>query len=104
MHKMNVEEHICTILIMCAMMNCQLISSDSSALRLTAQLLLVTIVTMLLHADILGTSLLDALMSCYDSTTDEPCVDDCRAAQLKYMPFAAKGLIRWVVAISEHLP
>jgi hypothetical protein len=33
-------------------------------------------------ADILGTSLLDALTSCYNFTTEEPCSDDCRAALL----------------------
>ena len=32
--------------------------------------------------DILGISLLDALISCYNSTTEIPCVDDCRTALL----------------------
>ena len=33
-------------------------------------------------ADVLGTSLLDALISCYNSTAEVPCIDDCRAALL----------------------
>ena len=71
-----------TILIMCAMMNWQLIRSLRLFCTPTNSSAAVGDYCRYAVADILDTSLIDALTSCYDSTTDEPCVDDCRAALL----------------------